>query len=164
MAEITLKTKYFEELDFSIGEDFGEHIVADFGAGERSFWVYVDEEAVTKESLSIVKRFLDNADELYKKAIGYIKAHYKEEEGIVSFIHTLLDDVYEDLIEFYEIEEIDEKGIIDRVELTSLWFSKNDKGNKVCVHDFRMKDDFCDEVIAVRFDENFEVISVSHES
>ncbi|AMD84568.1 Protein of unknown function [Capnocytophaga haemolytica] len=162
MAEITLKTKYFGQLNFPAEEGIVADLVVNFEGEELEISFDIFDKLVEEKNIATVQLLLDNAEAMYSKAKAYIKANYKTDEVIAEFIEWHIEELSEEFVDAYGTEEeVTAEEIIRQLRLTHLWLSPNEEvqGGVEITYDFTLQE-VSDEILAVRFDKSLEITDV----
>ncbi|MFV0441069.1 MAG: hypothetical protein ACK5LV_07235 [Lachnospirales bacterium] len=170
---INLKSKKYSNINYEKGKE----VWYDKGQVELPFFLYID--SVVTEDLSkveLAKDFIDNVDKYIEQAIDFLKdiVHSENDEYYYLLKHFLdfhLDEeVFDsaDITEMfgtYEYEELDLSEAIDQLTVKQVSSHYDDTLNQqLFLIDFSFNSDFTDEILAVYFNSDINIINLAHEN
>lgn len=149
--------EFFGELDLEKGIDdptedqlivLWEEIVNDINT---TLW-YVKGEKISLELLDTFSKFLNHFTEYHQKALGALVNSLTEDNEYIVFHRDELElDVPEDAAKFVQSMNVTNIG---------LWVD----GENVIIVDYMIAPEESDEILAVKFDENLDIVDISWES
>lgn len=122
------------------------------------------EEIKSENHLSMIPEFLDNYQSLSKQAKNYILHKLEDGENAAKFYYDFhREELPNELLELLNNEEQSNENLVKYTCLSSIWFSL-DKDDLIATFDYKILNDYSNEILAIRFNQNKEIISITHES
>lgn len=130
------------------------------------FNLIYETESLEISDIIIIKQFLDNFDENSEKAKQAILKNYKENGFAKDFIQTHLDALMplgkELLKETFAKNMTLEDYFLDELELDHIYIFPDDN-NELIKFNYRVSEEFTDEILVVRFGNDFKVKEITIE-
>ena len=154
-----LKHAYFGELNTEELDDYDvlweEEIPYKNTSVKAEFW-FCGEDDLSSERLNSFEKFLKDFDAIDGKARKAQKAYLEEEPEYLNFHAEELENIPENLDDF--VTEM-------KVESIGLWYSIDEEEEGVdVVVDYMIRPEESDEILAVKYDLNGEILAIDWES
>ena len=154
-----LKHAYFGELNTEELDDYDvlweEEIPYKNTSVKAEFW-FCGEDDLSSERLNSFEKFLKDFDAIDGKARKALKAYLEEEPEYLNFHAEELENIPENLDDF--VTEM-------KVESTGLWYSIDEEEEGVdVVVDYMIRPEESDEILAVKFSLDGEIVAIDWES
>lgn len=166
--EITFETAMFDNLAFAYSEGLFEAFTIQTQGREFSCDLNIFDNFVNDENYDLVLRFLEGMPVMYKKARAEINANYQTNELMKYFIQSQVEEMEEKyLLPYFEaksLAEITPERFIDKLEMRMITIAPTKDGGCDCTLDFSIDPELSDKLLVFRFDKNFEIYDISHES
>ena len=154
-----LKHAYFGELNTEELDDYDvlweEEIPYKNTSVEAEFW-FCGEDDLSSERLNSFEKFLKDFDAIDGKARKALKAYLEEEPEYLNFHAEELENIPENVDDF--VAEM-------KVESIGLWYSIDEEEEGVdVVVDYMIRPEESDEILAVKFSLDGEIVAIDWES
>ncbi len=154
-----LKHAYFGELNTEELDDYDvlweEEIPYKNTSVKVEFW-FCGEDDLSSERLNSFEKFLKNFDAMDEKARKALKAYLEEEPEYLNFHAEELENIPENVDDF--VTEM-------KVESIGLWYSIDEEEEGVdVVVDYMIRPEESDEILAVKFSLDGEIVAIDWES
>ena len=154
-----LKHAYFGELNTEELDDYDvlweEEIPYKNTSVKAEFW-FCGEDDLSSERLNSFEKFLKNFDAIDGKARKALKAYLEEEPEYLNFHAEELENIPENVDDF--VTEM-------KVESIGLWYSIDEEEEGVdVVVDYMIRPEESDEILAVKFSLDGEIVAIDWES
>ena len=166
--EITFETAMFGSLACAYSEGLFKTFTIQTQGREFSCDLNIFDNFVNDENYDLVLRFLEGMPVMYKKARAEINANYQTNELMKFFIQFHLEELDKEyLLPYFEAKsmaEITPERFIEKLEMRTISIAPTKDGSCDCTLDFSIDPELSDELLVFRFDKNFEIYDISHES
>ena len=165
MAKFEFKTKYFGTIIIDV-DDNGDGDT-DVMYEDKEINIFLSDYSLYGDKVKVCLEIIDRYIELNEIAKKAMLENFTENETINYYFECHFDALEkEDLMEIFGVDEFQKmeiKSVIEKLEYPNLLFSiENDEIN-VSV-DYKISEEYSDEILCVRMDEKLNVIGFSHES
>ena len=121
---------------------------------EAEFW-FSGEDDLSVERLDSFEKFLKNFDAVDEKARKALKAYLEEEPEYLNFHAEELENIPENVDDF--VAEM-------QIETIGLWYSTEEEDGVDVMVDYMIRPEESDEILAVKYDLNEEILAIDWES
>lgn len=153
-----LKHAFFGELNTEGLDDYDvlweENIPYKNTSVEAVFW-FCGEDDLSSEKLDLFEKFLKDFDAVDEKACKALKAYLEEEPEYMNFHVEELENIPENVDDF--VTEMQIKSI-------GLWYSIYEGSIGEVIIDYMIRPEESDEILAVKYDLNGEILAIDWES
>jgi hypothetical protein len=165
MAKFKFKTNYFGNIIIDVDDNgHGDTNVKYEG---KEINIFMDDYAIYGDRVKICLEIIDKYIELNEIAKKVILENFTKNEAINYYFECHFDILgKEELMEVFGVDEfqkMDIKSVVEKLEYPNLLFSLEDDEIVVSV-DYKVSEEYSDEILCVKMDEKFNVIDFSHES
>ena len=153
-----LKHAFFGELNTEGLDDYDvlweENIPYKNTSVEAVFW-FCGEDDLSSEKLDLFEKFLKDFDAVDEKACKALKAYLEEDSEYLDFHAEELENIPENIDDF--VTEMQIKTI-------GLWYSIYEASTGEVIIDYMIRPEESDEILAVKYDLNGEILAIDWES
>ena len=121
---------------------------------EAEFW-FCGEDDLSSERLDSFEKFLKNFDAIDEKARKALKAYLEEDSEYLDFHAEELENIPENVDDF--VAEM-------QIETIGLWYSIYEASTGEVIIDYMIRPEESDEILAVKYDLNEEILAIDWES
>ena len=121
---------------------------------EAVFW-FCEEDDLSSERLNSFEKFLKNFDAIEEKARKALKAYLEEEPEYMNFHAEELENIPENVDDF--VAEM-------QIETIGLWYSTEEEDGVDVMVDYMIRPEESDEILAVNFSLDGEIVAIDWES
>ena len=153
-----LKHAYFGELNTEGLDDYDvlweEEIPYKNNAIRTTFW-FCGEDDLSSERLNSFENFLKGFDKIDEKARKALKAYLEEDSGYLDFHAEELENIPENVDDF--VAEM-------QIEAIGLWYSTDEEDGEDVMVDYMIRPEESDQILAVDFSLDGEILAIDWES
>ena len=153
-----LKHAYFGELNTEGLDDYDilwkGNIPYKNGSVRVKFW-FCGKDDLSLERLDSFEKFLKDFDAVDEKARKALKAYLEEDSGYLDFHAEELENIPENVDDF--VAEM-------QIEAIGLWYSTDEEDGEDVMVDYMIRPEESDEILAVKYDLNEEILAIDWES
>lgn len=163
MAEITMNTKLFGEIEFDPEAGLWEYYNITLDGQEIQTRLDIEAE-LCEEDMLLVQNYLDHIPQLIKKAKAVSAENYPKDETIRLFVDFQMEEIDEEsllsCVGVDSLEEVTPKRFLEALKLCGISID----GNAECILDLCLDKDITDALLVVHFSQAFEILDIAHES
>ncbi|EAG9322298.1 DUF2004 domain-containing protein [Listeria monocytogenes] len=167
MTNRTLTTKLLGTLSYTQENGTTMDAVIPLDGKEVKINYNISEKLTSEDYFKDIVTLTDQIPELYQKAKETILAQFDENDTLTIYFEFHVDELPEDILEVTEcetIENVTKEILVDKLVLSSVWFSETTNNNVDLTFDFKLLPEISDELLVVRFNDKGEITELTHES
>ncbi|EAE6299012.1 DUF2004 domain-containing protein [Listeria monocytogenes] len=167
MTNRTLTTKLLGTLSYTQENGTTMDAVIPLDGKEVKINYSIFEKLTSEDYFKDIVTLTDQIPELYQKAKETILAQFDENDTLTIYFEFHVDELPEDILEVTEcetIENVTKEILVDKLVLSSVWFSETTNNNVDLTFDFKLLPEISDELLVVRFNDKGEITELTHES
>ena len=164
--EYEIETTLFGKINIPADEGLFEDFSIELGGKEMSVNLYVVEDFLNESNLERVKSVMEQIPKMYETARKYISDNMNSNGFIKYFIECHIEELegLEELFDVSSARDITPEMFINRLEPRAIRISNDKETFLDCIFDFSLPEDYSDELLVVSFNEQCEIIDITHES
>ena len=168
MKDMSIDTQLLGTLIYTEKEGHFEEHTLSLQDKPVSFSVYIFENTPLDKHMDMIKKYLDNIPLMYEKIKQEIQENYKTNKVMTLFIECQQDFDSEDLMALFgvaSVEKLSPEIFIQNIDLNGLHIAEiGDTGTIDCTVDFSLNEEYSDELLVFSFDNELNIVDISHES
>ena len=167
MAEIyKINTDLFGEIEVSQTDGLTEDYEIVLGGKNMTINLQIFENIVSDNTLKTVENMLNQIPQMYEKGKNAILDGIDSDDTIKSFIDFYLDaaDDYYEIFDVDSSDEITSAMIAEKLEPRNIFIATTKDNMIDCNFDFSLPEEYTDQLLVIRFDDNYEIYDISEES
>ncbi|EAV9986971.1 DUF2004 domain-containing protein [Listeria monocytogenes] len=167
MTNRTLTTKLLGTLSYTQENGTTMDAVIPLDGKEVKINYSIFENLTSEDYFKDIVTLTDQIPELYQKAKETILAQFDGNDTLTIYFEFHVDELPEDILEVTEcetIENVTKEILVDKLVLSSVWFSETTNNNVDLTFDFKLLPEISDELLVVRFNDKGEITELTHES
>ncbi|EHL5791188.1 TPA: DUF2004 domain-containing protein [Listeria monocytogenes] len=167
MTNRTLTTKLLGTLSYTQENGTTMDAVIPLDGKEVKINYSIFEKLTSEDYFKDIVTLTDQIPELYQKAKETILEQFDENDTLTIYFEFHVDELPEDILEVTEcetIENVTKEILVDKLVLSSVWFSETTNNNVDLTFDFKLLPEISDELLVVRFNDKGEITELTHES
>ncbi|EAF8226557.1 DUF2004 domain-containing protein [Listeria monocytogenes] len=167
MTNRTLTTKLLGTLSYTQENGTTMDAVIPLDGKEVKINYSISENLTSEDYFKDIVTLTDQIPELYQKAKETILAQFDGNDTLTIYFEFHVDELPEDILEVTEcetIENVTKEILVDKLVLSSVWFSETTNNNVDLTFDFKLLPEISDELLVVRFNDKGEITELTHES
>ncbi|EHP6531347.1 DUF2004 domain-containing protein [Listeria monocytogenes] len=167
MTNRTLTTKLLGTLSYTQENGTTMDAVIPLDGKEVKINYNISENLTSEDYFKDIVTLTDQIPELYQKAKETILAQFDGNDTLTIYFEFHVDELPEDILEVTEcetIENVTKEILVDKLVLSSVWFSETTNNNVDLTFDFKLLPEISDELLVVRFNDKGEITELTHES
>lgn len=161
-----VKSKLLGYLKINSEDGLFQTYTIDLFGKSHTFNLYIFEETINEANSHIVKSLIDNIQAMYER--GKIELIKEVDSEIVRyFIDFHKEELGPELLDLFNLnslEDLSDEIFIRNLNLRMLAISENEEGKLEATMDFSLDENYSDELLVLRYNEDFEIFDISHES
>ncbi|EAG9321416.1 DUF2004 domain-containing protein [Listeria monocytogenes] len=167
MTNRTLTSKLLGKLSYTQEKGTMTEVNIPLNAKEVTVDYNISENLTSEDYFKGIVTLTDQIPELYQKAKETILAQFDGNDTLTIYFEFHVDELPEDILEVTEcetIENVTKEILVDKLVLSSVWFSETTNNNVDLTFDFKLLSEISDELLVVRFNDKGEITELTHES